>query len=1028
MDNTNQLCVSSYNSGGFGLDKQEFISHLQLFSDIVCVQEHFVLNSGSRKYNNTEKIRSACGDNFNMFITPAVKDNNVLTRGRGKGGLITMWKKCLSKYVSQIKCENFRIQATQFTFPQSSLLLINLYLMNDPQHDFNDQELLQTLAEINDIIRQNMHSSVLICGDLNCDFRRNTQFVNSISGFVNNLNYQVIWNQAHINQNIQEIDYTYSKTINGITHCSTIDHFISNETFYNSITEAGKVNCPNNTSNHHPIFCKFNVDNLNRSYISEIPASKPSWRKANEAEKSEFKNYLDIKLQEINIPVNCENCKSMHCSLHSDEIEDYSMKICESIELAAKECLPWTNNHRQNRKRTMPGWNEYVRPYQEESKFWYGLWRAAGAPNNGELYDTMKRFKMQYKYAVRRLKRGMEGIQNDKFLNGVLNGGQDIFAEIKKIRGNVKVTSNCVDGVTGSENISNTFANIYQELYSRHEDKTAELDSLERNISEKITEEHILDVTRITTTDVKKALLNLKPGKSDNVFYFTSDCIQNSSDLLINHVTKLFQYFVLYGNVPTFLLICTLIPIIKDNLGDTASSENYRAIAIGNLILKWFDSLILIMENDKLNMDELQFGFQKGTGTNMCSWAITSVIDYYNRAGRPVFACSMDLSKAFDVVSWIQLFKELEDREVSPAVLRTLLYIYRGQTYQVQWNNSVSRRFKVYNGVKQGAVSSPILFCIYMNKLISRLRFHGSGCQLGGVFMGIFIYADDIILLAPSRNGLQNMVKICEQFANLFSMKFSTNNVVEKSKTKCIIFTKYPIDTVNILPIYLNDVPLPYVDHVKHLGCTLQTDNSFTRDINQKRGQFIAKIHSLNQEFYFADSTVLIKLYNLYATSIYGSNLWNLFSNDVFRIYSSWNTAVRIVFKLPNTCHRYFIEPLSQSSHLMTMFCSRFVSFISSLENSSKICIRLLINLLKFDQRSVTAKNLRNIADRCNKDLNIIDKCIVKNCMTFQEIPLEEEWRIPFLNELISAKNNKIVINGVDQAEIDDIINFICTT
>ena len=53
--------------------------------------------------------------------------------------------------------------------------------------------------------------------------------------------------------------------------------------------------------------------------------------------------------------------------------------------------------------------------------------------------------------------------------------------------------------------------------------------------------------------------------------------------------------------------------------------------------------------------------------------------------------------------------------------------------------------------------------------------------------MGIFIYVDDIILLAPSRNGLQNMVKICEQFANLFSMKFRNNNVVEKFKTKCII-------------------------------------------------------------------------------------------------------------------------------------------------------------------------------------------------------------------------------------------------
>ena len=112
----------------------------------------------------------------------------------------------------------------------------------------------------------------------------------------------------------------------------------------------------------------------------------------------------------------------------------------------------------------------------------------------------------------------------------------------------------------------------------------------------------------------------------------------------------------------------------------------------------------------------------------------------------------------------------------------------------------------------------------------------------------------------------------------------------------------------------------------------------------------------------------------VYMDPIYGT----YFRIDVFRIYSSCNTAVRIVFKLTNTCHRYFIQPLSLSSHLMTMFCSRFVSFISLLENSSKI---FLINLLKFDQRSVTAKILRNIANKCNKDLNIIDKRIVKNCM-----------------------------------------------
>ena len=59
--------------------------------------------------------------------------------------------------------------------------------------------------------------------------------------------------------------------------------------------------------------------------------------------------------------------------------------------------------------------------------------------------------------------------------------------------------------------------------------------------------------------------------------------------------------------------------------------------------------------------------------------------------------------------------------------------------------------------------------------------------------------------------------------------------------------------------------------------------------------------------------------------------------------------------------------------------------------------------------------------------MNIIDKNIVKYCRIFREIHVAEKWRIPFLNKLISAKN-KIVIGGFVQAELDDIIYFICTT
>ena len=52
------------------------------------------------------------------------------------------------------------------------------------------------------------------------------------------------------------------------------------------------------------------------------------------------------------------------------------------------------------------------------------------------------------------------------------------------------------------------------------------------------------------------------------------------------------------------------------------------------------------------------------------------------------------------------------------------------------------------------------------------------------------VYEDDIILLSSSRTGLQEMVKICENFAKATELKFSINIRIEKCKTKCLIFSK----------------------------------------------------------------------------------------------------------------------------------------------------------------------------------------------------------------------------------------------
>ena len=53
-----------------------------------------------------------------------------------------------------------------------------------------------------------------------------------------------------------------------------------------------------------------------------------------------------------------------------------------------------------------------------------------------------------------------------------------------------------------------------------------------------------------------------------------------------------------------------IVPIVKDNIGDITSSDNYRTIAIGSLILKLLDWFIIILEEENLRTDELQMGFR----------------------------------------------------------------------------------------------------------------------------------------------------------------------------------------------------------------------------------------------------------------------------------------------------------------------------------------------------------------------------------------------------------------------------------
>ena len=106
----------------------------------------------------------------------------------------------------------------------------------------------------------------------------------------------------------------------------------------------------------------------------------------------------------------------------------------------------------------------------------------------------------------------------------------------------------------------------------------------------------------------------------------------------------------------------------------------------------------------------------------MCTWMAVETIEHFIRNGSDVFVCVMDMKKAFDTVKHSTLFNKLLERGIPKSYVRLLLVMYMTQSANVRWNGNLSKQFPITNGVKQGAVLSAILFCVYINGLFIVLR------------------------------------------------------------------------------------------------------------------------------------------------------------------------------------------------------------------------------------------------------------------------------------------------------------------
>ena len=96
---------------------------------------------------------------------------------------------------------------------------------------------------------------------------------------------------------------------------------------------------------------------------------------------------------------------------------------------------------------------------------------------------------------------------------------------------------------------------------------------------------------------------------------------------------------------------------------------------------------------------------------------------------------------------------------------------------------------------------APYLFAVYVDSVIDKVRQCGAGCKINMASVGILLYADDILLVAPTVTALQTMLHVCETELSWLDM------TINPAKSVCLrIGPNWKSTPVNISTLDGSDI------------------------------------------------------------------------------------------------------------------------------------------------------------------------------------------------------------------------------
>ena len=342
---------------------------------------------------------------------------------------------------------------------------------------------------------------------------------------------------------------------------------------------------------------------------------------------------------------------------------------------------------------------------------------------------------------------------------------------------------------------------------------------------------------------------------------------------------------------------------------------------------------------------------------------------------------------------------------------RVLAHSYREQVAWVRWGRlCCSGTFGIANGTRQGSVASPAFWCVYLDPLFAELRAAGIGCHMAGVFLGVVGYADDLLLLAPSRHAAQLMLRTCEAFTELNNIQFSTHQDPRCSKSKALYVVGPRGGALQRPePLLLCGRPLPWVERAEHLGHALHQDGTMAQDCREKRAQLIDKSVKIREEFGFAHPAEQILAVAKYCSAAYGSNLWDLGGREVLMLTNAWRTGHKLAWDVPRACRTFLVESVL-AAHVPSLRASlqhRAIGFFRGLLASPSPEVTVVALLAARDIRSSLGANLALVRAETGLDPWEAGRGELQAALEAADrapVPQQDSWRVPYLGKLLTAR------------------------